>query len=101
MLLSISNPPLSYSPLGQPIPSHRQTNGIAGAELTLAGCLPLPVLGVCLIQVGEAGSKLQDAVQRRKVELTCGKKDFHLNLGIEPIHPPGSRQSVTQGPRLH
>lgn len=33
-----------------------------GPALTLAGCLPLPVLGVGLVQVGEAGPQLQDAV---------------------------------------
>lgn len=31
-------------------------------RLTLVGCLPLPVLGIGLIQVGEAGPQLQDAM---------------------------------------
>lgn len=32
------------------------------AGLTFIGCLPLTVLGVSLVQVGEAGTKLQDAM---------------------------------------
>ena len=41
----------------------RQTDSRAGGpELTLVGCLPLTVLGICLIQVGEAGPQLQDAM---------------------------------------
>lgn len=44
-------------------PSFFHTNSrAAGPELTLIGRLPLSVLGVCLIQVGEAGPQLQDAV---------------------------------------
>lgn len=94
-LLSIYNPPF---PSASPSRLVRQMAGLG--QLTLAGCLPLPVLGVCLVQVGEAGPKLQDAVQRRQVELTCWRKDFHLTPGTEPTHPAGSRQSVTKGPGL-
>lgn len=43
----------------QPIQTHGRAGGL---ELTLISGLPLTVLGVSLIQVGEAGPQLQDAM---------------------------------------
>lgn len=58
-----------------------------GPGLTLIGRLPLPVLGVRLIQVGEAWPQLQNAMERRQVQLTWQRKktlDLTLGAGAKP-----------------
>lgn len=59
-----------------------------GPALTLIGRLPLSVLGICLVQVGEAGPQLQDAVQGRQVEFAWRRK----TLGPDSRHWPATHQ---------
>lgn len=75
-----------------PAPSP-QTGGRAGR--TVVGRLPLAVLGVRLVQVGEAGPQLQDAAQGRQVELAWHRDRAGAGAGGWGGPRRGSRQPRT------
>lgn len=75
-----------------PAPSP-QTGGRAGR--TVVGRLPLAVLGVRLVQVGEAGPQLQDAAQGRQVELAWHRDRAGAGAGGWGGPQRGSRQPRT------
>lgn len=61
---------------------------------TFIGCLPLSGFAICLVEVGETRSHLEDSCQRRDVKLACPQKPLHNQENMN------KNQTVTNGAPL-